>query len=131
MIEKLLSEGFSLSTVNSLSDNHLILLSKRLFENDKGSVKVKKETDPMLIKKITDNGTNVELVEKEVEDEKLKEETKKWISGLVNEKLNITTKGEIMEMLTKTIVPEVKPKIKQPHPLTPDRDIKTKPKAKK
>ena len=127
--------------VNSLTDKQLTLLYNRLNENEKGSVKVKKEIDPNVIKKYIDSGTNVEIMEKDLDveidkEDDLKEETKKWIISLINEKYSLTTKGQIMEMVKKrmsTVVePITKPTTKPTtptHPLKPNKDITTKPKA--
>jgi hypothetical protein len=62
-----MKNGFTSKTLNSMSDKQIIILSSRILSEQsvKGSVVMKKGTNPIDIKKITDTGTNVELREKE------------------------------------------------------------------
>lgn len=51
-----------------LTENQLVTISKLITENDKGTVLVKKDNaDPDLVKKYTDDGVNVSLVDEDVE----------------------------------------------------------------
>lgn len=74
IVEKLISEGFSEKTLVKFSDKQLIQLSDRILgEQQKGSVVMKKATTPPAeVKKMTDQGMNVELREKELTDKQKK-----------------------------------------------------------
>lgn len=69
IVEKLMKEGFSEKTLVKFTDNQLTELSNRILseQTSKGSVVMKKATTPpMEVKKMTDQGLNVELREKEL-----------------------------------------------------------------
>jgi len=67
MVKTLLNEGFSEKTLVGFSDKQLSDLHVRLFGEEKGSVVVPKGTNPVDVKKMTDQGLNVELREKKKE----------------------------------------------------------------
>ena len=67
MVKTLLNEGFSEKTLVGFSDKQLSDLHVRLFGEEKGSVVVPKGTNPADVKKMTDQGLNVELREKKKE----------------------------------------------------------------
>jgi hypothetical protein len=78
MVKTLLNEGFSEKTLVGFSDKQLSDLHVRLFGEEKGSVVVPKGTNPVDVKKMTDQGLNVELREKKKEvGEELKGNQKK------------------------------------------------------
>jgi hypothetical protein len=74
IVEKLIKEGFSEKTLVKFTDKQLTELSERLLgEQNKGSVVMKKATTPPAeVKKMTDQGLNVELREKELTDKQKK-----------------------------------------------------------
>jgi len=109
LIKKLLSEGFNVKTLVNLSDKQLNVLSVRILseQNIKGSVKMKKNTDPRNIKDLTDRGVNVEVVENEEEcsecqksvdkpEEIKKPKNKKFVKESLSP---MTTKGEINKLI--------------------------------
>lgn len=68
IIKRLLSEGFTHKTLSELDDKQIFVLSSKILgeqQTIKGSVVMKKGTNPMEIKKITDTGINVEVREEE------------------------------------------------------------------
>jgi hypothetical protein len=69
LVEKLIKEGMSESTLVKFTDKQLLELSERMLgEQVKGSIVVPKGTsNPDDLKKLTDQGLNVELREKEKE----------------------------------------------------------------
>jgi hypothetical protein len=69
LVEKLIKEGMSESTLVKFTDKQLLELSERMLgEQMKGSVVMSKGTsNPDDLKKLTDQGLNVELREKEKE----------------------------------------------------------------
>lgn len=79
MVKTLLKEGFSEKTLVGFSDKQLSDLHVRLFgeQNEqlknKGSVVMSKNVNPTDVKKMTDQGLNVELREKKSSKEKKKE----------------------------------------------------------
>jgi len=78
IVKSLLKEGFSEKTLVNFNDKQLSDLHLRLFGEEKGSVVVPKETNPADVKKMTDQGLNVELREKKKEvGEELKGNQKK------------------------------------------------------
>ena len=115
LIKKLLSEGFNTKTLVNLTDKQLNALSVRVLseQNIKGSVKMKKGTNPIDIKKVTDSGVNVEVVENECDECKkteVKEEnpskglTKKQKSNIVKKAKkgeDIGKKGKNFEKISK------------------------------
>jgi hypothetical protein len=69
IVEKLMNEGFSEKTLVNFTDKQLTDLSERILSEQvkKGSVVMPKtSTNPMDVKKMTDQGLNVELREKEL-----------------------------------------------------------------
>jgi hypothetical protein len=69
IVEKLMNEGFSEKTLVNFTDKQLTNLSERILSEQvkKGSVVMPKtSTNPMDVKKMTDQGLNVELREKEL-----------------------------------------------------------------
>ncbi len=74
LIEALVKEGFSERTLSNFTDKQIIVLSERIIGEQpvdrKGSVVMKKASNPMDVKKITDAGVNVELREKLVGNQK-------------------------------------------------------------
>ncbi len=74
IVEKLVKEGFSEKTLVRFTDKQLTELSDRLLgEQNKGSVVMKKATTPPAdVKKMTDQGLNVELREKELSNKQKK-----------------------------------------------------------
>jgi glutamyl/glutaminyl-tRNA synthetase len=66
IVKSLLKEGFSEKTLVGFSDKQLSDLHVRLFGEEKGSVVVPKGTPPVDVKKMTDQGLNVELREKKL-----------------------------------------------------------------
>lgn len=68
-MESLLREGFSISTLENLSESQINVLYKKLNEQ-KGSVKMKTGATPEQIKQYTDKGVNVEIGEEEEVTEK-------------------------------------------------------------
>lgn len=69
LVEKLMKEGFSEKTLVNFTDKQLSDLSERMLSEQvkKGSVVMPKTTtNPMDVKKMTDQGLNVELREKEL-----------------------------------------------------------------
>jgi hypothetical protein len=68
IVEKLINEGFSEKTLVKFTDKQLSELSERVLgEQQKGSVVMKKATTNAVdVKKMTDQGLNVELREKEL-----------------------------------------------------------------
>lgn len=74
LIETLVKEGFSERTLANFTDKQIIVLSERIIGEQpvdgKGSVVMKKGSNPMDVKKITDTGVNVELREKLVGNQK-------------------------------------------------------------
>lgn len=143
MVKTLLNEGFSEKTLVGFSDKQLSDLHVRLFGEEKGSVVVPKGTNPVDVKKMTDQGLNVELREKkkevgeelkgnqkkldknkngkiDAEDFKLlrkKKDVKEWVENLANENFHsFTSKNEIMELIkTKLNEVEVGPNVKKGH----------------
>lgn len=80
LVEKLIKEGISEKTLVKFTDKQLLELSERMLgEQTKGSVVMKKATTPPAdVKKMTDQGLNVELREKKDDvDEELKGNQKK------------------------------------------------------
>ena len=78
IVKSLLKEGFSEKTLVNFSDKQLSDLHVRLFGEEKGSIVLPKSTPPVDVKKMTDQGLNVELREKKKEvDEELKGNQKK------------------------------------------------------
>ena len=74
LVDKLIKEGMSSKTLVRFTDKQLLELSERLLgeANQKGNVVMPKGTsNPADVKKLTDQGLNVELREKkkEVEEE--------------------------------------------------------------
>jgi tRNA G10 N-methylase Trm11 len=63
-IAKLLIEGFSINTLENLSESQINSLYRKLNEQ-KGSVKMKTGSTPEQIKQYTDKGVNVEIGEEE------------------------------------------------------------------
>lgn len=143
MVKTLLNEGFSEKTLVGFSDKQLSDLHVRLFGEEKGSVVVPKGTNPVDVKKMTDQGLNVELREKkkevgeelkgnqkkldknkngkiDSEDFKLlrkKKDVKEWVENIANENFHsFTSKNEIMELIkTKLNEVEVGPNVKKGH----------------
>ena len=69
-IQKLIESGLSENTLKNLSEGQINRLYKRMVpEQVKGSVVMKKGTDPNQIKSYTDKGINVSMVEKEIEED--------------------------------------------------------------
>ena len=68
-MESLLREGFSINTLENLSESQINVLHRKLNEQ-KGSVKMKPGTTPEQIKPYTDKGVNVEIGEEEEVTEK-------------------------------------------------------------
>lgn len=68
LIETLVKEGFTEKTLANFTDKQIEVLSSRIIGEQsmsgKGSVVMKKGSNPMDVKKITDSGVNVELREK-------------------------------------------------------------------
>ena len=148
-IEKLIKEGFSEKTLVGFSDKQLSDLHTRLFSEQneqlkaKGSVVMSKNINPSDVKKMTDQGLNVELREKKKEvTEKLKgnqkkidknkngkidsedfkllkkkKDVKEWVENLANENFHsFTSKNEIMELIQiKLNEVEVGPNVKKGH----------------
>lgn len=149
IVKNLLKEGFSEKTLVGFSDKQLSDLHVRLFgeQNEqlkaKGSVVMSKSVNPTDVKKMTDQGLNVELREKKKEvTEKLKgnqkkidknkngkidsedfkllkkkKDVKEWVENLANENFHsFTSKNEIMELIqTKLNEVEVGPDVKKGH----------------
>jgi hypothetical protein len=67
IIQKLINEGFSEKTLVNFTDKQLNDLSSRMLGEQKGSVIMRKGSNPSDIKKVTDSGMNVELREKKEE----------------------------------------------------------------
>ena len=67
IIQKLINEGFSAKTLVNFTDKQLNDLSSRMLgeQGARGSVIMKKGSNPTDIKRVTDSGMNVELREKE------------------------------------------------------------------
>ena len=65
----LLREGFSINTLENLSESQINVLYRKLNEQ-KGSVKMKTGSTPEQIKQYTDKGVNVEIGEEEEVTEK-------------------------------------------------------------
>lgn len=149
IVKNLLKEGFSEKTLVGFSDKQLSDLHVRLFREQneqlkaKGSVVMSKSVNPTDVKKMTDQGLNVELREKKKEvTEKLKgnqkkidknkngkidsedfkllkkkKDVKEWVENLANENFHsFTSKNEIMELIqTKLNEVEVGPNVKKGH----------------
>jgi len=68
-IQQLIKAGLSKELLKNLSEGQVSQLHKRMIsEQSKGSVVVKKGTDPTQIKSYTDNGINVTMVDKEIDE---------------------------------------------------------------
>lgn len=61
-LQRLLHEGFSMGTLEKLSNGQLNLLYGKIMEQ-KGSVRIPSDADPAKIKSLTDQGINVEMGE--------------------------------------------------------------------
>ena len=74
LIETLVKEGFSEKTLANFTDKQITVLSERIIGEQpvsaKGSVVMKKGSNPLDVKKITDSGMNVELREKLIGNQK-------------------------------------------------------------
>lgn len=74
LIETLVKEGFSEKTLANFTDKQITVLSERIIGEQptmgKGSVVMKKGSNPLEVKKITDTGINVELREKLIGNQK-------------------------------------------------------------
>ncbi len=74
LIETLVKEGFSEKTLANFTDKQITVLSERIIGEQptmgKGSVVMKKGSNPLDVKKITDTGINVELREKLIGNQK-------------------------------------------------------------
>ena len=73
LVDKLIKEGMSSKTLVRFTDKQLLELSERLLgeANQKGNVVMPKGTsNPADVKKLTDQGLNVELREKKNDDVK-------------------------------------------------------------
>jgi hypothetical protein len=69
-IQQLIKAGLSKELLKNLSEGQVSQLHKRMIsEQVKGSVVVKKDTDPTQIKSYTDKGINVTMVEKEIDED--------------------------------------------------------------
>jgi hypothetical protein len=69
-IQQLIKAGLSKELLKNLSEGQVNQLHKRMIsEQVKGSVVVKKDTDPTQIKSYTDKGINVTMVEKEIDED--------------------------------------------------------------
>ena len=113
IIKKLLSEGFTERTLSMLDDKQLISLNKIMVnEQPIGSVIASKKTPITDIKNLTKGGLNVELREKNKEEEEeevyrsrrkrgLKNRSSKLVEKLVENKYfhNFTSKGDIVKLI--------------------------------
>ena len=75
LVQRLVKEGMSEKTLANFSDKQIISLSERMLGEQmsgqsKGSVQMKKTSNPSDIKKVTDSGINVTLNEKLKGDQK-------------------------------------------------------------
>lgn len=69
-IQQLIKAGLSKELLKNLSEGQVNQLHNRMIsEQSKGSVVVKKGTDPTQIKSYTDKGINVTMVEKEIDEQ--------------------------------------------------------------
>ena len=112
IVKKLISEGFSINTLATMSDKQIVMLGERILSEQSqpaGTLTVPKNTDVEKIKTLTSQGLNVKQdvkEEKPLPKKKLKKkktetsELKEWVEDLVNQNYHpFTSKGEIMGMI--------------------------------
>lgn len=100
IVEKLIKEGFSEKTLVKFTDKQLNELSDRILSEQtvKGSVVMKKATTaPADVKKMTDQGLNVELREKELTDKQKKNIDKNKNGKIDKEDFMMLLKGKKKE----------------------------------
>ena len=133
IIEKLLKESFTEKTLSRMEDKELVIIYNTILreQQTKGSVVMKKTSTPDEIKKVTDSGADVKLVnekkpsaglsikKKEIKVDNIpndlnekkgvikpikEEEVEEWVLNLTETHFShFTSKKEIMEILTQNM----------------------------